>query len=548
MEKAIFITVDNNKDLYEKCILNNKFIDNNQYIELVRFDNTVENIFIPVRYNEFLNNYDYSQDAWFVFLHNDFEMLENIIPKLQNLDKTKMYSPFGFNLFKKSENEFIKETIGDIYDCTRDGKNPRHLTMMNDGGRKVDLPDCMCFIVHSSLVAKYNLRFDEKCKFDLYVEDFSINANIKHNIDTVFLKLKCNHWSQLKDIQERPNYFPVLDYVLDKYKDYKDKEIFYLWGTSEYSYNWLLPDGYDGEDVCYRYDIPVDITKSYDVRVLIYDQIQEESCVLDVGCSCGALGKVLKENKKCDVYGFEYDIVAIKKAKMLNVYNQIHQVDLNTFEPEEYSDYYGKFDYIVLADVLEHLMNPYESLQKLKQFLKTDGYFLMSIPNIAHSSIKTALLMDRWEYADTGLLDRTHIKFFTAKTIQETLSKCGLSIDKLDFTIYDNLIDNICLKLPFKIKQFVFKSPQSFVFQYFIKCKVDISRKTYNEILLYNKNKFVDEENHINDKLKQNNVSTTSFLVRTNNNYYSLFKFLFYKYVLKNKNKEIKYKQKLETR
>ena len=65
---------------------------------------------------------------------------------------------------------------------------------------------------------------------------------------------------------------------------------------------------------------------------------------------------------------------------------------------------------------------------------------------------------------------------------------------------------------------------------------------------MYNENKFVDEEKHINDKLKQNNVSPTSFFVRTNNNYYLLFKFLFYKYVLKNKNKEIKYKQKLETR
>ena len=544
MNDVVLITVDNNKPLYEKCILNNQFIQGNPYINLVRFDNTKENIFIPVRYNSFLDGYDFSKDSWFVFLHNDFELLEDIVPKLQKLDKTKIHAPFGCNLYKKAERDFVKETIGDIYDCTRDGKNPRHLTLMNDEGRKMHIPDCMCIVVHSSLVNKYNLRFDENCKFDLYTEDFSLNANIKYNIDTVFMKIKCRHWSQLKDIQERSNYFPILDYILEKYKDYEHKEIFYLYGTKDYSYEWLLPDGYSGEDEHYRYDIPIDIN-NYDSRILSYNSILPNSCVLDAGCSCGALGKVLKQNKNCEVYGFEFDKLAIKKAESLNVYKTIHQMDLNTFETDEYPEYFNKFDYIALNDVIEHLVDPFCVIQKLKQFLKPEGYFLLSIPNISHYSIKSALLNNEWEYEDTGLLDRTHLRFFTAKSIQQLLAKCGITIEDLDFTVVDYLTVNKWFSLPLVVRSCILNSPESFVFQYFIKGRVDITKSTYNEILEHNHNKFVCEKKKIYKKIKQQNISLKKYFINSQRNY-ALFKYYIYKYVLKNKRKTLKYERILE--
>ena len=110
------------------------------------------------------------------------------------------------------------------------------------------------------------------------------------------------------------------------------------------------------------------------------------------------------------------------------------KLDLNSFESEldEYTSY---FDRIILCDVLEHLVDPMDVLRKLSKFLKFDGKFLIDIQNISHYSIKFNLLMNNFNYTPIGLLDNTHIRFFTLSSIINELSRNSFFIDKIDYII-----------------------------------------------------------------------------------------------------------------
>lgn len=89
------------------------------------------------------------------------------------------------------------------------------------------------------------------------------------------------------------------------------------------------------------------------------------------------------------------------------------------------------FDYIILGDVLEHLYHPEEVLVRLSKYLKKDGRFICSIPNIMHTSVMIPLLKGKFEYAESGILDKTHIRFFTLESIVKMLDCCGLKTEKV---------------------------------------------------------------------------------------------------------------------
>jgi 2-polyprenyl-3-methyl-5-hydroxy-6-metoxy-1,4-benzoquinol methylase len=87
-----------------------------------------------------------------------------------------------------------------------------------------------------------------------------------------------------------------------------------------------------------------------------------------------------------------------------------------------------QFDAIVAADVLEHLKDPLEVLNQLRMFLKPDGFFVISVPNIAHGSVRLALLSGDFKYGDIGLLDSTHLRFFTRETLERLLDQAELGL------------------------------------------------------------------------------------------------------------------------
>jgi methionine biosynthesis protein MetW len=147
--------------------------------------------------------------------------------------------------------------------------------------------------------------------------------------------------------------------------------------------------------------------------------------VLDVGCGAGALGATLKEERELEVCGLELfpDAAAQARERLDAV------VEANLDELEELPFEPGHFDAMIFGDVLEHLHDPARLLRVLRPYLADDGALVCSIPNVGHWSVVLPLLMqDRWHYEDAGLLDRTHVHFFTLAEARIMLRDCGFTL------------------------------------------------------------------------------------------------------------------------
>ena len=160
------------------------------------------------------------------------------------------------------------------------------------------------------------------------------------------------------------------------------------------------------------------------VRLEILSAVPAEAInILDVGCGAGLLGKALKEqNPSRRVVGIEYNQEAYFFARQnLDIaYNS----DLETFAPPFSA---GQFDCIVFADVLEHLKDPWRIARQYSTFLKPGGTLIASIPNIRRLSILRELAQDGlWQYGEEGILDRTHLRFFTRKQFLELLQDANI--------------------------------------------------------------------------------------------------------------------------
>lgn len=172
--------------------------------------------------------------------------------------------------------------------------------------------------------------------------------------------------------------------------------------------------------------------------------------VLEIGCGMGAtLAKIEYLWPKAKTAGIE---LMENVARLGANYLDIIQGNIETMEPPYEK---GSFDYIIFADVLEHLYDPEKILKRMLPYLKPDGKFLCSIPNIMHKSVLIPLLQGKFEYEEAGILDRTHVRFFTLDSIAEMFYRCGMKIENLRASMYEKertteeqeLFDALC-KLP----------------------------------------------------------------------------------------------------
>ncbi len=149
--------------------------------------------------------------------------------------------------------------------------------------------------------------------------------------------------------------------------------------------------------------------------------------VLDVGCGCGATGQYLKNHLRVkEVIGIEINPEMAQQAKTILdrvIIGDVQQIEL------PFAQHY--FDCIVCADVLEHLYDPWSVLIKLKNHLKDAGCLLLSVPNVQHWSMIARLLAGKWDYQNEGILDSTHIRFFTKKSLRGLIQRAGLQIEKI---------------------------------------------------------------------------------------------------------------------
>ncbi|ADZ08973.1 Methyltransferase type 11 [Methanobacterium lacus] len=173
-------------------------------------------------------------------------------------------------------------------------------------------------------------------------------------------------------------------------------------------------------------------TNPYGVHQNIISVVGQNKKVLDVGCSEGILTKKMKQNN-CDVTGIELDEEASKIAEEFCnelIIGDVEFIQLDT----KYEKY---FDIILFADILEHLKEPSEVLTRFKKYLNDEGIIIISVPNIANWRKRIQLLFGKFDYQEYGILDNTHIKFFTEKSIKEIIDDAGYKIVKFDLTVGD---------------------------------------------------------------------------------------------------------------
>jgi glycosyltransferase involved in cell wall biosynthesis/SAM-dependent methyltransferase len=159
--------------------------------------------------------------------------------------------------------------------------------------------------------------------------------------------------------------------------------------------------------------------------------VGKDKKVVEFGCSSGCMSEILKNEFGCQVVGIELDPEDAKKAKAF-----CKEVIAGDIEKFEWCDRLsaGFFDVAIFADVLEHLKDPPAVLERVKPFLKEDGYILVSVPNIANIAIRLELLLGSLEPEELGILDRTHLRYFTRKTLIQMMEGAGFYIDLVDYT------------------------------------------------------------------------------------------------------------------
>ncbi len=169
-----------------------------------------------------------------------------------------------------------------------------------------------------------------------------------------------------------------------------------------------------------------------DLPSLIDEPKEQPLNILEIGCGCGALlGYIKGIYPNTKAYGVELIPEVAKVAVHMGevLCGDIEKIDLSWEE--------GYFDYIIMGDVLEHLMDPETVLKKLRKYLKIGGHIIVSMPNVKHYSVLLPLL--RWDvfpYSDAGILDRTHVKMYTGTEIQKLIQKSGYRSVRMGYCSY----------------------------------------------------------------------------------------------------------------
>ena len=221
-------------------------------------------------------------------------------------------------------------------------------------------------------------------------------------------------------------------------------------------------------DQTLRYDRVVDLAGN-DSLAGIARLVLAGSSVLDLGAATGALGRALSEGKGCVVDGVEMDAAAADRARP--AYRKLVVLDLESAKLDEHFQA-GSYDAIVCADVLEHLRSPGGVLAQLHALLKPEGRVLISVPNVGYAGIIAGLMAGEFRYRPVGLLDSTHLRFFTRSGLLELLHEHGfhartvlpLYVDVSNTEFRDHQID----ALPPAVLRALLAQPDALAYQFLI--------------------------------------------------------------------------------
>jgi len=221
-----------------------------------------------------------------------------------------------------------------------------------------------------------------------------------------------------------------------------------------------------------RYDTDIDLSNRNNSHTLMVELIGGSKRVLDVGCATGYLARALRESD-CTVWGVESDPAAAEDARPHLeglVVGDVEDTDLLLAFGEE------RFDVIVFGDVLEHLRDPLAVLRNARRLLAERGSVVASIPNIAHGSVRLALMAGRFDYQTLGLLDRTHLRFFTRGSIDALFREAGMvpvDVRRTTAGFFDTPVPVTEGELPPEVVDAVTADPESSTYQFVLRAVND---------------------------------------------------------------------------
>ena len=200
---------------------------------------------------------------------------------------------------------------------------------------------------------------------------------------------------------------------------------------------------------------------------LVVALVPDGANVLEVGCATGYMSEVLRERRGCTVTGIEIVPDAAAEAE-----SRCDRVIVGNAEELDFDRLFtsGEFDVLLFADVLEHLRDPENVLRRLRPFLRENGAVVASVPNVAHGSLRLALLGGEFRYQSCGLLDQTHLRFFTRESLEDLFDAAGyviVEVQRQRLAIEDSEV-----KPPFDppadVRELLARDPEATTYQFIV--------------------------------------------------------------------------------
>lgn len=221
-----------------------------------------------------------------------------------------------------------------------------------------------------------------------------------------------------------------------------------------------------------RYDTDVDLSNRNNSHTLMVELVGGTKRVLDVGCATGYLAEALVE-RGCTVSGVESDAASAEEARP-----HLERLVIGDIETIDLAGAFGddRFDVIVFGDVLEHLREPLAVLRRARALLADRGSVVASIPNVAHGSVRLALMAGRFDYQVLGLLDSTHLRFFTRSSIEDMFREAGMvpiDVRRTTAGFWDTPVPVRESEFPPEVVDAVLADPESTTYQFVLRAVPD---------------------------------------------------------------------------
>lgn len=408
-----------------------------------------------IDYYCFTNNKDIKSDDWNIVYIDDKDLSNEILlKKYKILGIPKIEEKYDIVIFVDRNIQIetsFKEIISKYCDFSKESvfflKNSEMNCTYQLGKQYISSN-----LEHPSII-KNQLKFYSQEKFPEKYGMISTNIIIRKSKNYKLLKMQKQWYNQILNFSENEQLsimyslwkqsisYGVIDlelynnsiFSLLPYSDTKKSIVNCIFGSGLYNTLGLIEEKNKYEPEKENYICHID--DKNDSHSIIARKVKNGSTVLDIGCGVGIIGRLLYNNKNCINYGIEIDKESFEIAKKTGYYKEIYNISIEN--EEEWKRLLNKklhFDYIILADVLEHLKNPCCILENLISLLNKDGKILISIPNVAYIDIIRALIDREFNYQKTGILDSTHFRFFTKKSFAEMIDNFN-SLHDVNFDV-----------------------------------------------------------------------------------------------------------------